>query len=66
MIGWIFCTSSQSLELMKILDLGHLYAYHILTEGVTIFEIKIDGFLGISFHLESILVFDGVYLSMVR
>ena len=51
---------------MKILNIFHFYAYHILTEGVVIFVIKIDGFLNILCHLESILLFGGMSLSMGR
>ena len=49
---------------MKILDLGHLNAYRILREDVTILLVKVDVLLDISWHLDPILIFDGVPLSL--
>ena len=44
--------------------MGHFLAYCILPEGVTIIIIKLDGLLKILWHLDSILLIDGVLLSI--
>ena len=49
---------------LEILDLGHCLAYCILTYGVTILMIKLDGLLKIPRNFEFILVIDIVPLSL--
>ena len=46
--------------------MGILSYYCVLIECITIFLIKLDGFLENSWRFDSILVFDGVYLSLDR
>ena len=44
----------------------HFSPYHVLPEGVAVFLIKLYGSIGILCNLDTILVFDVVYLSMSR
>ena len=62
----ILGASFQHFGCLKILDMVHFYAYHILTEGVTLLLIKIYGYLEITWNIYSIIVFGGMYLSLLK
>ena len=51
---------------MEIFVLVYLLTYYVLPEGADVFLIKLDGPLEILLNLDSICVFDHVYLSIIR
>ena len=57
MILFILYTSLQWFVHLEIIGVFHFYDYIILPEGVSIFLIKLDLFLYIVYHLESIILF---------
>ena len=62
MIVCTFGTSLQWIYCFKILGLVHFLAYRILSEVFDIILIKIDSSIEKICHLDSILLFYGVYL----
>ena len=64
MIRWSFGNSLQWFENQETLDLVHLSAYYILSEGVLILLIKLYGFLKITWQPKSIPVFGGMSFSL--
>ena len=63
--GWSLGVYIQWIECLKIIYLVHFSDYCILSEVVYILLIRFDGFPEISWKFESIVLFDGIYLSMV-
>ena len=63
-IGCILGAFLQCTWCMKTLSILHLYAYHILIEVVAVFHIKLEGLLEKLCNLDTVLLFNTIFLSL--